>query len=106
MNSERGMLLGYRPMLALSLLGLFGLNAFSAPPVSDAEVFLLRDYLGRSWENERVTFPLTKAQLAQAGAGHALAGGNGIKVQSAAGTDYVFLSPAMGFAVRERRGNP
>ncbi|MEI7436736.1 MAG: hypothetical protein WCL16_08025 [bacterium] len=107
MNSERGILFDYRSLLSLSLLGLFGLNAFSAPPVPDAESFQLRDYLGRSWENESVTFPLTKGQLAQARAGHALAGTNNAPIayqlvpdQSEAGYSLEFLADLAPFGTQ------
>lgn len=99
-----------RFLLGLSILGLSGLVALSAPSVSDAESFQLRDYLGRSWENESVTFPLTKAQLAHAKAGHALVGTNGVPVayqlvpdQSRVGFSLEFLTDLAPFGTHSYR---
>lgn len=60
------------PILVSTWLG--GLGALAAAPAPDADTFILRDWLGRAWENECVSFPLTPAQLAQAQAGNALIG--------------------------------
>ncbi|HOF86495.1 MAG TPA: hypothetical protein PLZ36_00140 [Armatimonadota bacterium] len=61
-------------LLACAVLGL------PALPAGAAESFVLRDWLNRTWRNERVTFPLTAAQLTAARAGQALAGPDGAPV--------------------------
>ncbi len=54
------------------------LLAVAAPQGSAAEEgFLLRDFMGRTWHNERVSYSLTAAQAAHAKAGHALVGPDG-----------------------------
>ncbi len=60
----------------LFLLGSILLPSLAAVGMQSAPApdFRLQDFLGRSCQNERVTFPLTKAQLRHAEAGHALLG--------------------------------
>ncbi|MHB9132947.1 MAG: hypothetical protein ACYDBB_17920 [Armatimonadota bacterium] len=63
-------LLRFSTLCALLILAL---AAFAAEAPGD---FVLQDLLGRSWQNERVTFSLTEAQFRHAQAGHALLGGD------------------------------
>ncbi|MHB9024908.1 MAG: hypothetical protein ACYC7E_12155 [Armatimonadota bacterium] len=60
---------------ALAVLGSIAGRAFAGESVTPPdESFHLRDWLRRNWQHEAVTFPLTKAQLQHAQAGHALLG--------------------------------
>ncbi|MHB9132948.1 MAG: hypothetical protein ACYDBB_17925 [Armatimonadota bacterium] len=58
-------------LCAMVILALVGVMAQQAPPAGD---FRLQDFLGKAWQNERVSFPLTEAQFRHAQAGHALLG--------------------------------
>lgn len=58
-------------------LGVVLLAGATTQSNADQEGFVLRDFLGRTWHNERVSYPLTAAQAAHAKAGHALVGPEG-----------------------------
>ena len=62
-----------RTAFPLCFAVILALGALAISSCSAAD-FTLRDFLGRDWRNERVSFPLTVAQAAHAQAGQALLG--------------------------------
>ncbi len=60
--------------LCLALIIVLGIVAVTGCSAAD---FTLRDFIGRDWRNERVSFPLTAAQAVHAKAGHGLLGPDG-----------------------------
>ena len=68
----------------ISLLVLFAVAAFAAP----AQTFTLREYLGQSWRNEVVNFPLDKAVTGEAARYRVVdADGQALPFQLVAGAD-------------------
>lgn len=66
--------------------------------------FTLRDYIGRTWRNEYVQFPLTEAQVQQVHAGHALTGPDGkavpYQLEPGAKPTIAFLADLNAFETR------
>jgi len=58
--------------LEIEKMDLFGTPPRAVIPDSQGADFCLQDFLGRTWSNECVSFPLTEAQAAHLKAGHAL----------------------------------
>ncbi len=88
----------FRIVLSCTLL-------FSAVLVSaQAPDFQVRDYLKRTWTNERIFFPLTPAQRAHVKAGHALEGPEGpVSYQLGAGDRLYLLTDLAPFETRAFR---
>ena len=57
-------------------------GALHGAPAKEGDGFPIRDFLGRDWKNELVTFPLEGAQLAAARAGRSVVGPDGQPVPS------------------------
>ncbi|MDA0841703.1 MAG: hypothetical protein O3B01_14710 [Planctomycetota bacterium] len=64
--------------LHLSACLVLGIASVPAEPA--APDFVLRDFIGRDWQNERVSFPINAATLNHVKAGHALVGSDGSEV--------------------------
>lgn len=68
----------FKPGLSASLAVILILLAATAGGCATAAAdFTLRDFLGHTWRNERVSFPLTPTQATHAKAGHGLLGPDG-----------------------------
>ena len=62
------------PVICLAAVLALGFGAAGCGSAAD---FSLRDFIGHTWRNERVSFPLTAAQATHAKAGHGLLGPDG-----------------------------
>ncbi len=95
--------------IAALLLAISSLTASLEPAAAD-DSFRIADYLGRTWRNELVRFPLTDAQLKAAQASKTIVGpdGKAVAYQIAPGektTQVVFAVDLNPFESREYRFN-